>query len=96
MKSNNLVKNKKYCCGCGLCMSKCPKKAISMVEDETGFLFPKIDESKCVDCHVCVINCPYQNNNNNVSEEPYNQQCFLYRRLFCFYIFLFYALFHQY
>lgn len=77
MKSNNLVKNKKYCCGCGLCMSKCPKKAISMVEDETGFLFPKIDESKCVDCHVCVINCPYQNNNNNVSEEPYNQQCFL-------------------
>ena len=34
------------------------KEAISMVEDEEGFEYPQIDESKCVRCHQCIKVCP--------------------------------------
>ena len=29
-----------------------------MVEDEEGFEYPQIDESKCIDCCQCVRVCP--------------------------------------
>ena len=32
-----LFKNKKDCCGCAVCYSICPRKAIEMVEDEYGY-----------------------------------------------------------
>ena len=35
---------KKDCNGCGGCVYVCPVHAISMVEDEEGFLYPKINE----------------------------------------------------
>ena len=35
------IKNKTNCCGCTACMNICPKKAISMIEDKEGFLYPK-------------------------------------------------------
>ena len=35
-----------------------PEKAISMVEDEEGFEYPQIDESKCVRCCQCIKVCP--------------------------------------
>ena len=34
---------------------KCPKKAIS----QKGFNAPEIDKSKCIECLVCVHNCPH-------------------------------------
>lgn len=53
-----LYKCKTDCCGCTSCYSICPQKAIFMVEDEEGFEYPKIDESKCVCCYKCVNVCP--------------------------------------
>ena len=45
-----LYKRKEECCGCTACYAICPKEAISMVEDEEGFEYPQIDESKeCMD-----------------------------------------------
>ena len=41
-----LYKRKEECCGCTACYAICPKEAISMVEDEEGFEYPQIDESK--------------------------------------------------
>ena len=38
-----LFTEKKECCGCAACVSICPKAAISMIKDETGSYFPKID-----------------------------------------------------
>ena len=29
-----------------------------MQEDEEGFLYPKVNESSCVDCELCVKTCP--------------------------------------
>ena len=31
-----------------------------MVEDEEGFEYPQIDESKCVRCYQCIKVCPFK------------------------------------
>ena len=49
------------CCGCGACMNVCPKGAITMGENEQGFVFPNIDYDKCVSCGACVRVCGYNN-----------------------------------
>ena len=46
------------CSGCAACAAVCPSECITMVEDGEGFLHPKIDASKCVQCHKCEAACP--------------------------------------
>lgn len=53
-----LYKKKEDCCGCTACFAICPKSAITMVEDEEGFEYPKINSDKCVKCYMCVNICP--------------------------------------
>ncbi len=65
----NLFSDKSECCGCGACMNKCPKGAISMQEDESGFLYPVIDRELCVSCGACVATCGYKKNNIYDSKE---------------------------
>ncbi|MDD2391373.1 MAG: Coenzyme F420 hydrogenase/dehydrogenase, beta subunit C-terminal domain [Bacilli bacterium] len=55
---------KEECCGCTACMNICPTKAIKMVEDEEGFLYPKIDQALCINCGKCRKVCPFQNEIN--------------------------------
>ncbi len=54
----NLYNRKAECCGCTACYAICPKSAISMVEDEEGFEYPRVDETKCVRCYICIETCP--------------------------------------
>lgn len=56
-----LIQNKDMCCGCRVCEKVCPKNAITMVEDECGFLYPQIDQDKCIDCGLCAKKCAFQN-----------------------------------
>lgn len=60
--NNNVEKNVKHeeCTGCGACFNICPQKAISMKENEEGFLYPNIEMEKCIDCGLCLQKCPVQ------------------------------------
>lgn len=49
--------NKKDCNGCGTCSLRCPKKAIKMIEDEEGFIYPVVDKKKCINCGLCQRIC---------------------------------------
>ncbi len=48
---NFISRNK--CCGCGACVEICPKKALTMEEDEEGFLRPVLNMDFCIDCGGC-------------------------------------------
>ena len=37
--------SKNDCCGCEACAQVCPGQCINMLENEEGFLFPKVDAS---------------------------------------------------
>lgn len=63
------ISDKHNCCGCNACAQKCPKQCISMFEDEEGFLYPKVDLEKCIDCHLCEKLCPCLNKLE--SKEPF-------------------------
>ena len=40
--------------------SCCPVCAITMKEDEEGFLYPIVDEEKCIRCHLCLKVCVFK------------------------------------
>lgn len=46
------------CCGCSACEQICPQECIIMLEDGEGFLYPSVEEAKCVDCGLCKKVCP--------------------------------------
>ena len=52
---------RRSCTGCSACANACPKDAIRMTPDPEGFLYPSIDASLCVDCHICEKVCPVKN-----------------------------------
>ncbi|KGK89557.1 4Fe-4S dicluster domain-containing protein [Clostridium sp. HMP27] len=55
-----LYEKKEDCCGCTACYAICPKDAISMKTDEEGFVYPVINESKCVRCYMCLKVCVFK------------------------------------
>lgn len=52
---------KEQCCGCGACSNACKKKAISMLPDNEGFLYPAVNKELCNDCNLCKTVCPSLN-----------------------------------
>ena len=49
------------CKGCGLCLEKCPFKAIKFSEKDLGvYSTPtvEIDMEKCTACGICEVTCP--------------------------------------
>ncbi|MDO4186088.1 MAG: Coenzyme F420 hydrogenase/dehydrogenase, beta subunit C-terminal domain [Bacteroidales bacterium] len=56
------------CSGCTACASVCPKNAISMLPDALGFLYPKVDKGRCIECGLCEKVCSF----NNDYDRSYN------------------------
>ena len=63
-------KSGKKCSGCGACLNICPMDAISRVENEQGFFYPKVVSDKCVGCGKCTKVCPELNPYEENNEEP--------------------------
>ena len=63
---------KEQCYGCSACINICPKKAITMKQDEKGFIYPVIDKSLCIHCGLCTKVCP-SIQNQEVPSEKYRQ-----------------------
>ena len=59
------IQNKAECCGCTACFNICPKNAITMQADEEGFLYPLVDQEKCVNCGMCEKVCPILSKKNH-------------------------------
>ena len=61
MKSIPVLYDKKdECCGCSACYAICPVEAINMAPDEEGFLYPNIDDNRCIRCYQCIKVCMFK------------------------------------
>lgn len=65
------TKIKNTCNGCGVCAFVCPQKCIKMIEDGEGFLYPEIDENKCIKCNKCRKLCGNFNEKKEKNEKAY-------------------------
>lgn len=63
IKPIGILKDK--CAGCGACYNVCPVNAITMEENQEGFLYPEINGEKCFECKKCQSVCPVKNTNQN-------------------------------
>lgn len=59
------IAKKSKCTGCTVCVNVCPKHAITMREGNDGFLYPFIDEKKCINCGLCKRKCPVLTTDKN-------------------------------
>ena len=83
----NIV-DKTKCTGCGACLNSCPVNAISMAEDEDGFIYPSVNLSLCINCGKCNQVCVMENDslktpleNKNYIREYYAGQLYDKKKL---------------
>ena len=65
------TKRKETCNGCTACAYVCPKKCIEMKEDNEGFIYPTVDESKCIHCGKCLTVCSNTKEQNEKAKPLY-------------------------
>lgn len=65
-----ILSKKTQCTGCAACYSKCPKGAITMIADNTGFLYPNVNADVCVECGACTKACPVIDDVKETNNEP--------------------------
>lgn len=57
----NIICDHNICTSCQACKFACPTNAISMREDNYGFIYPVVNSKNCINCHKCQKNCPALN-----------------------------------
>ena len=79
-----IIREKKLCCGCGLCVSVCPVDAISYSKGTF-----EIDDDVCIDCGLCYACCPrtffpidMKRTQENVSNIKFLEQINYYQEIY--------------
>lgn len=67
-----MVCEENKCCGCGACVSICPKKCIELKPNKLGVILPIINKEDCINCRLCDKTCPKIGENNL----DYPQKCY--------------------
>ncbi len=57
----NCICDKEKCTGCAACANACPTGAIKIEINNDGFLYPLINNGKCINCEKCKTICPEVN-----------------------------------
>ena len=57
---NNVKDYRSQCCGCGACADICHVKAITMMPDGIGHVYPHIDSALCTKCGACQSVCSFK------------------------------------
>lgn len=70
-----MIKKSSHCTACGACVQKCPQQCITLCKDENGFLYPKIQLEKCVNCGLCEKICPIGDCPQSISSKPDAYAC---------------------
>lgn len=70
------ITSKEQCVGCNACVQRCPKACIIMEEDHEGFLYPKVDQTICIDCSICEKVCPVIHQAEPPKDEPATYACY--------------------
>lgn len=65
-----IEKQKIECCGCNACVQICPRKCISMQQDEEGFFYPVVNKVECIHCGLCEKVCPMNPQENKQEGVP--------------------------
>lgn len=64
------VTDKSMCSGCTACHAVCPHKAVSMVPDALGFMYPSVDIDRCTGCGLCEKVCDFVRTSAEPSSRP--------------------------
>ena len=62
------IQEKATCTGCSACRDICPVRAIDLVADDEGFLYPRVNIEECIKCGKCDRICPIKNRRKEVNE----------------------------
>lgn len=61
------IRDKHLCCGCGACLTSCPKHCVHFESDAEGFLYPIVNKYECIDCGKCERVCPIINKQPSIT-----------------------------
>ncbi len=70
------ITKKVNCAGCNACGDICKENAITFSPDNEGFLYPSVDENKCIHCGLCDQVCPVLNKCANTSSNYESPECY--------------------
>ena len=68
MENISVIKEK--CVGCRSCELICPKNCVELSPNQEGFLYPLVNNEKCIYCGLCMSSCPAikENRHKNIPQ----------------------------